>query len=125
MKELDENHLRSWRPRRTSAGLRRKLFGGADSTPWLVWEFSRLAPAAVCLLFAMMTLHFGGGNWRDSGRNVYANFTGGSNTIVFSDRGQEQENHLANITFDWTNKGVFQSSIGSHSGLGPSTNASY
>jgi hypothetical protein len=106
--------------------LRRNLFGAADSTPWLVWEFSRLAPAAVCLLFALMTLHFGGaGNWRDSGRSVYANFTGGSNTIVFSDGAQEQENHLAGVTFDWTNEGVFQSSIGSHTGLGPSTNASY
>jgi hypothetical protein len=105
--------------------LRRNLFGGADTTPLLVWEFSRLAPAAVCLLFALMTLHFGGtGNWRDSGRSVYANFTGGSNTIVFSDGAQEQQNHLAGVTFDWTNEGVFQSSIRSHSGLWPSTNMS-
>jgi len=97
-----------------------------DQTPLLVWDFSRLAPAAVCLLFAMLTLHFGGaGNWRESGHDVYANFSGGSNTIVFSDHAQEQENHLATVTFDWTNKGVFQSSIGSHSGLWPSTNASY
>src|ERR1700677_3698862 len=100
MKELNENHLRSWRPRRASAGLRRKLFGEAESTPLLVWQFSRLAPAAVCLLFAMMTLHFGGGsNWRDSGRSVYADFHGGSNTVVFSDQAQEQENHLASVTF--------------------------
>jgi hypothetical protein len=106
--------------------LRRKLFGAGEQTPLLVWDFSRLAPAAVCLLFAMLTLHFGGaGNFRESGRAVYANFSGGSNTVVFSDQDQERENHLANVTFDWTNKGVFQSSIGSHSGLWPSTNASY
>ena len=124
MNELDENQLRGWRPRRASAGLKRKIFGAADAAAWPAWDFSRLAPAAVCLLFALMTLHFNGGDRREGGGNVYANFSGGSNAVVFSDAAQERENHLATVTFDWTNKGVFQSSIGFHPGSAPATNAS-
>ena len=46
----------------------------------------------------------------------------GSNAVAFSNYAQERENHLDNVTFDWTNKGAIQSSIGSHFGSMPTTN---
>jgi hypothetical protein len=126
MKELDENLLLGWRLRRPSTRLKRKIFGAEKIAPVFTWDFSQLAPATVCVLFALLTLQLGGaGHRHESRREVYADFSGGSNTVVFSDRAQEQENHLASATFDWTNKGVIQSSIGFHSGLWPSTNVSY
>ena len=78
-----------------------------------------------CALFAMMVFHFnGGGAWRDSRPALYADFTAGSNTVTFSDRAQELENHMAGVTFDWTNHSVFKSSMRSHFGPGPTTNLS-
>ncbi len=52
-----ETRLHCWTPRRPSAGLERRLFGGELPAPraaiWLGW----LAPAMACLLFAGLVLH--------------------------------------------------------------------
>ncbi len=126
--ELDENLLRGWRLRQPSAGLKARIFretvAPESAATWSFWEFSRLAPATACLLAAMMLLHFNSGTWRESRSAMLVNFTTGSNAVVFSDHAQERENHLATVTFDWTNKGAIQSSIGSHFGSMPATNFS-
>ena len=122
---MDENQLHGWRPRRASAGLKRRIFSAPSAPSWPVWwDFSKLAPATASLLFAVMLLHFNGVTWRESRSAIGFNFSAGSNTVTFSDHAQERENHLATITFDWTNKGAFQSSIGSHFGSEPTTNFS-
>ena len=128
MKEMDENQLRGWRPRPPSAGLKRRIFRAQPAAAFApvlaAWDFSKLAPATACLLFALMLLHFNGGGWHESRSAMLVNFSTGSNAVAFSDHAQERENHLATVTFDWTNKGVFQSSIGSHFGSMPTTNFS-
>lgn len=91
----------------------------------LAGDFSRLAPAAACLFFALVTLHFNGAaGWRETGVIKYADFAGGSPATTFSDDAQEPVNHLASVTFDWTNQSVFKSSMRSQSGQMPTTNLS-
>lgn len=132
MKELDENQLRGWRLSQPSAGIKRRIFRAQPESAfapvlaaaWPTWDFSKLAPAMACLLFALMLVHFNGGTWRESRSAVFVNYATGSNAVAFSDHAQERENHLATVTFDWTNKGAIQSSIGSHFGSMPTTNFS-
>src|SRR5882757_8610970 len=105
MKEMNENQLRGWRPRQPSAGLKARIFReGEAAFPATRWNWHQCAPAMACLLFAMMLFHFNGmGGSRESRPAIYADFTSGSNSVTFSDHAQEQENHLAGVTFDWTN----------------------
>jgi hypothetical protein len=124
MNEMDENQLRGWRPRQVSAGVKRRIFRPTAAPVLMLWDFTRLAPATVCLLFGLMVLHFNVGSWRESRPVMTMNYSAGSNAVAFSDHAQERENHLATVTFDWTNKGAIQSSIGSHFGPVPSTNFS-
>ena len=125
MKEMNETQLRGWRPRQPSAGLKDRIFrvhkaASAASR----WNWHHFAPAMACVLLGMMVLHFnGGGALRDSRPAMYVNFSG-SNAATFSDQAQEIENHLAGVTFDWTNHSVLKSSMRSRTGFGPSTNLS-
>lgn len=97
----------------------------SPALPATRWNWHPFAPAMACMFFAVMVFHFnGGGSWRDSRPALYADFSSGSNTVTFSDRAQEVENHLAGVTFDWTNGSVLKSSMRSHFGFGPSTNLS-
>lgn len=129
---MDENQLRGWRPRRPSAGLKARIFRAPApaapeaALPPVRWNWQHLAPAMACMLFAMMVFHFNNlGGWRESRPALYADFTSGSNSVTFSDRAQEVENHVDGVTFDWTNHGDFKSSMRSHFGPGPSTNLSH
>jgi hypothetical protein len=124
---MNESQLRGWRPRQPSAGLKARVFRDqpAAALPATRWNWHHLAPAMACLFFVLMMFHFnGGGALRDNCPAVYVNFTGDSNVVTFSDRAQETENHLAAVTFDWTNHGDFKSSMRSRVGFGPSTNLS-
>jgi len=123
---MNESQLRGWRPRQPSARLKARIFRepAAATTP-SHWNWQHLAPAMACLLFALMMFHFNGaGALRGSRPAVYLNFNGDSNVLSFSDHAQEPENHLAAVTFDWTNHGDFKSSMRSRTGFGPSTNLS-
>lgn len=124
MKEMDENQLHGWRPRQVSAGVKCRIFRAPIAPVLMAMNFTRLAPATACLVFGLMVLHFNVGSWRESRPVMTMNSATGSNAVAFSDRAQERENHLATVTFDWTNKGIIQSSIGSHFGPVPSTNFS-
>lgn len=62
MKETNETNtletqLRSWRPRRPSAGFERRLFRHAKEAPRLGRVAGWLAPAAACLVFAGLVLN--------------------------------------------------------------------
>lgn len=123
---MNETQLRGWRPRQPSAGLKGRIFRAAEAAATVPrWNWHHFAPAMACAMFAVMVFHFNGGSaLRDSQPAIYVDFTGGSNAATFSDRAQEQENHLAGVTFDWTNHSGFQSSMRSRTGFGPSTNLS-
>ncbi len=78
-----------------------------------------------CLLFAVMMFHFNGGlAWRESRPVLFVSSTAGSNAVSARDFASESVNRVDQVTFDWTNKGGFQSSIGFQFGSKPATNAS-
>ena len=125
MKELDENQLRGWRLRQPSARLKARIFRAAAAEESPGWNWQHVAPALACLLFAVMMFHFnGGGTWRESRPLLVVSSSGASNVAYAASFAAESVNRVDRVTFDWTNKGAFQSSIGSHFGLGPATNAS-
>ena len=125
MKELNEKQLLGWQPRQPSAGLKQRIFREPVPVPAPGWNWHHVAPAMACVLFAMMVFHFNGGAALRETRPVgYVDFTHNGNATTFSDHAQELENHLAGVTFDWTNHSGFKSSMPSRTGSGPSTNLS-
>ena len=118
---MNETQLHGWCPRRPSAGLKRQIFNAAE-TPATVWNWHRLAPAMACLMFAMLIFHFdGGGSLREPKPAMALALSNDSPVTGFSDSALEPENHLATVTFDWTNHTGFKSSMG----FTPTTNSSY
>jgi hypothetical protein len=111
MKEMNENQLRSWRPRQPSAGLKRRIFGFARDldVPTARWLWSCMAPTMACALLALMALD------RDGGLKAKTPMTlilSTQDNAAFASGGvQTKENHLAAVTFGWTNDSVFRSSI--------------
>jgi hypothetical protein len=73
----------------------------------------------------MLLVHFNGAGELRGPRPVMTMvLSNGSLAGGFSDHAKELENHVATVTFDWTNHSGFKSSIGSQSGPVPSTNFS-
>jgi hypothetical protein len=70
-----------------------------------------LTPAVACALVALTGMH------RDSESLLAArpgtNQSPGEQTMVMShpSAGQSAQNHLAGVTFEWTNRSLFQSSM--------------
>jgi hypothetical protein len=89
------------------------------------WSWNCAAPAMVCTCLAMMLVHFNGtGEMHGSKTVINLLASNENNAVRFNDGAAEAQNHVDSVTFDWTNHTVFQSSIGSHFGPGPSTNFS-
>ena len=116
MKEmhLPETQLRSWRPRRPSAGLKRRIFAAQPGTPasavWLGW----MAPATVCALLTLLVFNSGTGLPVGSGSHgtMMAMILSNQNYAAYTpDDPQNVQNRLATVTFDWTNTGISTSSI--------------
>src|SRR5579863_2658329 len=59
MKEMNENQLLAWRPRRPSAGLRRRFrqLVGNDEVPTARWLWSCVAPTMACALLTLMAFN--------------------------------------------------------------------
>ena len=112
MKEMNEKQLLSWQPRRPSAGLKRRILAMASGAevPTARWLWSCVAPTMACALLTLMALN------RD-GNGLKADIPVGSimsnqDSAAFAAGGvQSKENHLAALTFGWTNGSVFRSSI--------------
>jgi hypothetical protein len=108
-----EAQLRSWRPRRPSARLKRRLFG-TSLAPGAAWIVGSLAPAAACV---MLTLGFFNSHNSLSGlsyppvREMVA--TDWSNAATVVDSFADKQNHWASVTFDSTNRSGFGFSISS------------
>jgi hypothetical protein len=117
MKEMNlpETPLPSWRPRRPSAGLKRRIFSAQPATPtataWLGW----LAPATACALLTLLVFNSGNGLPAGSGSHgtMMAMILSNQNYAAFAPDGpQNVQNRLPTVTFDWTNSGVSTSSMG-------------
>ena len=112
MNELNENQLLAWRPRRASSGLKRRIFrlAGADEVPTVRWLWSCLAPTMACTLLTLMALNREGGGL-PSPMPIALILSNQDNAAFATGGVQTRQNHLAAVTFGWTNGGVFQSSI--------------
>jgi hypothetical protein len=115
MKETEslETQLRSWRPRRPSAGLERRIFCGparfVSRTAWLVGS---LAPAVACALITLSIFsreNFNGSLPQVSMIASLSQPPGSAETELTGVR--KGENNWASVTFDWTNRSGFTSSI--------------
>ena len=115
MKETDslENQLLSLRPRRASPGLKRKLFAAPSAaTRRMAWVLGSLAPATACALLTLAV--FNSGNYSDSSRPapMLAMILSNQNSAAYaSDNGGQSQNSLFSVSFDWTNRGVLNSSM--------------
>jgi hypothetical protein len=117
---MNETQWRSWRPRRPSSGLKRRILGvaGEADVPTARWLWGCVAPTMACALLTLMAFN------RDDGpgqKPAMALILSSQDNAAYATGGaQTEENHLATVTFDWTNRSVFQSSIR----FTPSTNLS-
>lgn len=109
---MNENKLRAWRPRRPSAGLRRRIleFAGEADAPTARWLWSCVAPTMACALLTLMAFnHDGGGLGRPM---PMALILSNQNNAAYATVGaQTAQNHLAAVTFGWTNDSVFKSIV--------------
>ena len=112
MKEMNENQLLSWRLRQPSAGLKRRIldFASDPEVPTARWLWSCVAPAMACALLTLMALNHDGSGLKS--KMPIALILSNQDNAAFAAGGvQTKENHLAAITFGWTNDSVFRSSI--------------
>jgi hypothetical protein len=120
-KVLPEAQLNSWHPRHPSAGLKRRIFSTATKSSTLAtrWIWGALTPTMACMLLTLTLLNSSNGGLHQ--KPVMAMVLS-NQTYGFSDNesAQTAQNHLASVTFDWTNHSVFNSSMG----FTPTTNSS-
>ncbi len=109
---MNENQLLSWRPRRASAALKRRILRltGADELPTVRWLWSCLAPTMACTLLTLMALDREGAGL-PSQLPVALILSNQDNATFATGGAQTRQNHLAAVTFGWTNGSVLQSSI--------------
>ena len=122
MKEtnLIESQLRSWQPRRASAGLKGRIFARAERAIRfrieITWAFRLLAPAAACLLVALSALHQGSNlNREQYGYGSATNAPGSDALAALTGNYHQPYNDFSALTFEWTKHSSSTSSIGSFS----------
>jgi hypothetical protein len=106
--------LRSWQPRRPSAGLKRRIFAGQPGPQTAAVFLGWLAPATACALFTLLVFNSGNGLPPGSGshRATMAMIMSNQNYAAYaSDGPQNVQNRLSNVTFDSTNRGISASSM--------------
>jgi len=104
----NEERLLSWRPRRVSNRLKQRIFAPGRPTLAGRWFWGGLVPATACAWLTLMTVNhnndsLGGGTCLSV---ALSNLNGGS--LAREDR-QSAQNHNDFVTFDSTNKSVFNS----------------
>ena len=116
MKEMNlpETQLRSWQPRRPSAGLKRRIFSARPGTPATAAFLGWLAPATACALLTLLVFNSGNSlpGSSTSRRAMMAMVLSNQNFAAYaSDGSQNVQNRLSSVTFDWTNRGASSPSI--------------
>src|SRR5947207_11586264 len=112
-----ETHLRSWTPRRPSAGLKARVFArpvaSGRERPWVpAW----LAPVTVCLLLMFVTFNQRSGELaRMAGSNrvpmMAVTLSNLSAAAYLTGSFVNDQNAVRPGTFEWTNQGHSSSSI--------------
>ena len=108
-----ETRLRSWRPRRPSATLERRLFGApALGTHKLAWWLGSLVPATACLLLTLSIFNPGNPGHSRVHDPMIAMILSNQNYAAYaSDNFRAAQNNLSGVTFEWTNRNVSPSSM--------------
>ena len=112
---MNENQLRSWRPRQSSATLKTRIFALANApqpaAPHHPWFWGGLVPTMACALLTLMVVHQNSGIFGPSPRRgiIFSPQSGFVNPV---DSERSVQNQLAAVTFEWTNRSEFTSSIG-------------
>jgi hypothetical protein len=109
---LPETTLRSWRPRHPAAGLERRLFAAeaGANLPTARWLWAGLAPAMAGVLLTLIV--FNHENDELGTGPAMTHILGRQNSAAHvMDETQTAQNHLAAVTFEWTNQSNFNSSI--------------
>ena len=112
MKEMNETQLRSWRPRRPSAGLKRRILqlAGEPDVPAAHWLWGCLAPTVACALLTLMMFNHGSDGLAQ--RPAISVILSDQTSAAYATDGERTEqNHLAAVTFDSTNRSNFRSII--------------
>jgi hypothetical protein len=94
-----ETQLRSWRPRRPSAALKRRLFG-ISLAPRAAWFLGPLAPALAC---ALLTLRIWGPPGTLTAVSRPGILTSNLNETASADGFANKQNCWSLVTFDSTN----------------------
>ena len=114
MKETDtlETKLRSWQPRHPSARLKHRLFGTTTRLiPKTAWLLGSLAPAIACALLSLSIFN-GESGFRSGTNPVSMMISSNENYANYAlDASRSRENNWLAVTFDWTNRSSFTSSI--------------
>ena len=107
---LPEEQLASWKLRQPARRVKRRAFQADVNLPSSTWFWGALAPAAVCVLLTFMnvssspTFHLQ--------RSIMAVALSNQSDMAYASGGGEiTQNHWGSVTFDWTNRSVFTSSI--------------
>ena len=112
--KLLENQLRSWRPRRPSARIKRRLFPRASSGEFTGLSLRWLAPAAACLMLALTIASQQPGLSASSERQQ-AMMGLVSNNLSYTNLLPENDNaghnRISSTSFEWTNLSGITSSI--------------
>ena len=111
MKEMNllEAQLRSWKPRRPSARLKRRLFPAALTRPIAPTLMQWLAPATACLLFATLAFNPPGATLPGSQPLLAVILSNQSYAPYLPGSFQRDQNRWD--TFEWTNQGHSGSSV--------------
>jgi len=118
MKLLEEQML-GWQPRRPSAGLKWRIFGGACARSSFILNLPRMArlaglatPMTACAL-AMLLVMNSGNSLAPRAMAVPSTSAMISNSeyAVLATSRQSEQNRLCAVTFDWTNGGGFNSNV--------------
>jgi len=110
-----EMQLRSWQPRRPSAGLKRRVFAEPIGLmPKMAWLVGWLVPATACALLTFSVFTSGNGiSRRSSSREpmMATILSNRSYLVPAPDMLPRGQNELSSVTFDLTNRSGSTSSI--------------
>ena len=106
--------MRSWQPRRPSAGLKRRIFPARANTLRTATFLGWLAPVTACALLTLWVFNSESGLPAGSNSHgvIMAMVLSNQNYAAYApDGSQNVQNRLSSVTFDWTNRGASSSSI--------------
>src|ERR1700679_2548857 len=102
MKEINslETQLRSWQPRRPSAGLDRRIFSApAGLMRKMAWAFGSLAPVTACALLTLSAFNSGNSGASPRQEPMTAMILSNQKYAAYaSDTFREQQNSLFSVT---------------------------